>query len=171
MGFKSQPLWPRPLGGLERVRFLGLGFPEYGLKEGLRQCCWPGTRWFQLCHGWPLARVVLCSARKCLSVVAHLQGSSVTFGLRDSDPVWLRGSAGTGLHLRVFTLPGQVGVKVYSFLSFRIHAPHPQVPPHLEQDCCRFRGGKAVLWGEIKIQHHYHRLGLQMGLLLFSFVS
>lgn len=29
--------------GLRRVRFLGLGFPEYSLKEGLLQSCWLGN--------------------------------------------------------------------------------------------------------------------------------
>lgn len=130
-------------------------------------------------------RVVLCSAWKCSSVIAHFQGNSVTFLTGGLGPClaqsvscsseWRTGlhlrisALSTGLYLRISALRGGWGSRYK--VSFRIHAPHPQIPPHLEQNCCRFRGGKAVLGGGIKIQHHYHRLALQTGLLLFSFVS
>lgn len=41
-----QPLWPYRLGGLVRLRFLGLGFPKYSMKQGIAVVLWLGKELF-----------------------------------------------------------------------------------------------------------------------------
>lgn len=113
-----------------------------------------------------------------LECLAYLQRSSVTFWTRGLVPCLavcqlqqpVMQEWGTALDLRVSTPLGGWGLRCR--VSCRIVYPSPRSPTHCKQDCCRLCGGRPVLWGALKIQHHYHKFQLQtVQLLLVLFLK